>query len=358
MKEENSSKEEAKQKADDSNRREEKNNGNRESSTDFGPADKDNADSINIQSEEQKVDGPKSGKEPDCDSVSDLDSLFSLADEELPGGLGEIIGSVLSERAEQVDDQGMMVALKASKSAQELDKSELDKAMRASIALRARLLCLLQSSVQKHSYPGRYGRLDTQSLYHLHTGTPKVFRKAAAQKGLNTAVHILLDSSGSMNGAPIQLAVSASYAIAKALETQRGISAGITAFPAYHPQGIGVYQLLPQGQRLSSRMKIQASGDTPLGAALYWVMQELYKRKEERKILFILTDGYPTDRPLAIKALQDIGKIGVESYGLGLISGSISELQPEKSRVIYDLQELAPAMFDLLGNILKHGKER
>ena len=177
-------------------------------------------------------------------------------------------------------------------------------------------------------------------------------RRESEHKGLNTAVHILLDASGSMIGSPIRLALCSCYAIAKALENQNGISVGITAFPAYTYNAIGVYSLLPQGGRLTRRMKIPAGGETPLGASLYWVMKELYKRSEERKILLILTDGYPSDWNLTERALKETAALGIEAYGIGLLSDSINAFLPEKSRILSEMKDLTPSILELLGQTL------
>lgn len=155
-----------------------------------------------------------------------------------------------------------------------------------------------------------------------------------------------------MAGKPIKLAISVCYAVAKALENHRGLSLGITSFPVRVPEGIGVQSILSHGGRLNRRMKVSASGDTPLGAALYWVMQEMRKRKEERKIILILSDGCPTDRNLAVKALAELGKYGFEVYGLGLKSNAIAHLIPGRTRFISNMTELAPALFGLLAETL------
>lgn len=292
--------------------------------------------------------------EPDSDAKAEIDSLFTMQAEDLPQGLGELLGSSLSKLVStQADsDDAFRMAVKVSKIPDELEDSEISDAMTASIALRARLSGLLQSQVQRKICPSRHGKLYPGSLYRLRLGNPKVFRRESEHKGLNTAVHILLDASGSMIGSPIRLALCSCYAIAKALENQKGISVGITSFPAYTYNTIGVYSLLPQGGRLTRRMKIPARGETPLGASLYWVMSELYKRTEERKILLILTDGYPSDWNLTERALEETAVFGIEAYGIGLLNDSIKTFLPEKSRVISEMNDLAPAILGLLGQTL------
>ena len=94
------------------------------------------------------------------------------------------------------------------------------------------------------------------------------------------------------------------------------------------------------------------SGGTPLAPALWWVMQQLLFAKERRKMLFVLTDGQPTDMTATRKALKMAHKIGLEVYGVGILDGSINNILPDASRVIYQLEELSAMLFELLHDVL------
>ena len=73
---------------------------------------------------------------------------------------------------------------------------------------------------------------------------------------------------------------------------------------------------------------------------------------ESRKIILILTDGDPDSFKVALDAIEDGRRFGVEVYGLGILSESIKKLLPEHSRTINELSELAPAMFGMLRGAL------
>ena len=164
----------------------------------------------------------------------------------------------------------------------------------------------------------RKGRLNPSNLYRLSIGNPKVFQKEATQTGIDTAVHVLLDASGSMSGEPMRLASLACYAVGKALEHAKGISVGITAFPAFSVQGAAICPLLEHGKPLTDNFKITAYIDTPLAEALWWTLQVLVRRKERRKLLLILTDGQPNTWVPSVEALRQITAGGTEVYGIGL----------------------------------------
>ena len=228
------------------------------------------------------------------------------------------------------------------------------QALQASIALRTRLQGLLQARTQKRCSIGRRGALHTGSLHRLQTGNPRIFRREAEQTGLNTAVHILLDVSGSMSGAPIVLARQACFAVAKALENIKGVNPAVTAFPALASTS-SVFPIMRHGQKVPDSFGINASGGTPLAAALWWVMQTMLFLKEQRKLILIITDGVPDSTHAATHAVNVAQKLGFEVYGFGIRDEHIVKLLPQTSRVINDLPDLAPTIFDLLQDALLKG---
>ena len=109
------------------------------------------------------------------------------------------------------------------------------------------------------------------------------------------------------------------------------------------------------GQKVPDSFGINASGGTPLAAALWWVMQTMLFLKEQRKLILIITDGVPDSTHAATHAVNVAQKLGFEVYGLGIRDEHIGQLLPQTSRVINDLSDLAPVMFDMLQTALLKG---
>ena len=282
--------------------------------------------------------------------------LFSLPDEELPPHLGDVLQAGLTASAEKDIRRRMDVAATGPLEVNRLDGGAVREAMRSCNALRHRLHGLLQAQKRATCSIGRYGTLHTRSLYRLAVGNPKVFLRASAAPGLNTAVHILLDASSSMAGDSIKLAGMACYAAAKALETINGVNVAVTCFPAGSRIGEGtVKPLVRHGEKVTSRMAPRAAGGTPLAPSLWWVMQTLCAMREDRKIILVLTDGEPDAVPPCILAIRQARRLGMEVYGIGIRSNAVHDLLPGRSRVINKLPELAPAMFGMLQSALLQG---
>jgi uncharacterized protein YegL len=95
--------------------------------------------------------------------------------------------------------------------------------------------------------------------------------------------HILLDSSGSMHGSSIFMASEACFAIASALHDFKGINLGVTMFPGHTDQMVA--PILRHNEKMHSRFGMDASGCTPMDAALWWILQQIHPLTEPRKMV-------------------------------------------------------------------------
>lgn len=151
-----------------------------------------------------------------------LAELFKADAHALPQNLGEALATQLTLQQENSSTSHLSVAIEGFRQVLPLSEEHRNNTLRASSALRTRLQGLLQAQTRQGCHIGRKRTLHTRLLYKLHVGNSRVFQSLSEQTGLNTAVHVLLDVSGSMAGAPITLAKQACYAIAKALARHQG----------------------------------------------------------------------------------------------------------------------------------------
>lgn len=154
-----------------------------------------------------------------------------------PGDIGDKLKEAITDACGQQGEH-IQVAVVTRKPTGQLAQDDLDNSRQSTTALRTRLQALMQSTRSTRNHSGYAGALNIRKLHSLATGNAKVFLRKGERVGVNTAVHILIDSSGSMNCKEMQLASQACFAVASALHGIKGISVGVTTFPGE----CGVYE--------------------------------------------------------------------------------------------------------------------
>ncbi len=244
-------------------------------------------------------------------------------------------------------DEVFSVAKSSVPTTWHISHATLTRIRTATLALRSRLSSLLQARTLARCYPAHTGkRLDARNLFRLAVRDGRIFRRKTETAGLDTAVHILLDTSGSMHSR-IDTAVSTCFVLASAL-WQAGVSVGVSVFPSdpYQPYPT-IGTLLAQGGRLTSKLAMTARGTTPLGPAIWALLPRLSALKQARKLLIVLTDGEPDSEPAAKAALADAERSGVEVIGIGIDTVS-TELLFKKHAEVRTVDDLPEAMFRVL----------
>lgn len=282
--------------------------------------------------------------------VKELAELLEGKGNELPMDLGSLLAESLSQNFCSQNSEAIQIGEIDSCTVAPMSTEEKEKALSMSIALRTRIQGFLQSQVRQESAVGRRGRLYPHNLYRASVHNPKIFCRENLKKGINTAVHILLDASGSMDGERISMARQACFALGKVLSEIKGDNPAITVFPANSEDS--VYPLLRHGQKLTDVTVQYGRGGTPLAPALWWTMREMFFLKENRKIIFIITDGRPDSCEATKDAVEQAEKFGFEVYGIGIKDISIKDFLPETSAVIMQLDELVSAVFAMLQKAL------
>jgi hypothetical protein len=278
-----------------------------------------------------------------------LETLLSAS--AFPGDLGDILRQEVAAKAGQVGR--LSVAAIGDKPLSPLSPEERTAIASITAGLRARFQGLLQASRRVRSRPSRRGRLNSRMLHGIAVDDPEVFLSQERKPALNTALHVLLDASASMRER-ITLACQCCAALAQALK-QGGISVGLTAFPGSEPNS--VVPILEHGKRHHENLLVQARGQTPLGEALWWMLQRLVPLRHDRKIVLIVTDGTPDNLINTREAIRTARLLGVEMFGLGIDAPAILGLLPGHSVTIQALEQLPAALFGLLGQaILQQGR--
>ncbi|VWB20057.1 cobaltochelatase CobT-related protein [Burkholderia lata] len=229
------------------------------------------------------------------------------------------------------------------------------------------------------------GELDRMSLARLVTspGYRTPFRVRRAAPGRDAAVSLLIDCSGSMAGRKIELARLCAAALCDAL-TQLGFACEVlgyssvedAAMRAHYQRWIGAGRDTFGYNRFVERLDlrvykrfdsdnpsglacIECGHENPDGEALSWAAERLLAKRARRRILMVLSDGYPatgdghpailrTDLRTRVDALRERR---VELIGVGILDDSVEAFYPVSS-VVEHLHELPGAAFSVLSDTL------
>lgn len=241
----------------------------------------------------------------------------------------------------------------------------------------ARVAALLRTRAPERRADMDRGRVDSRALPSVRLGETRVFVQELPAEGLDTAVTLLVDQSGSMAGNRMKVARQCSWALGEALDR-----AGSVAFEVLgwhdadpHPEFDGkelysriearrlyVYKAFRESwPRTRHRVATMESGyNNDDAGAVYAAASRLAVRAERRKILLVLSDGAPChlacDMPVSrghLKvAVRRCVDAGIEVAAVGIESDYGTDLYPHW-RSVYKLEELPATALDLLTRLVR-----
>lgn len=309
------------------------------------------------QSEQQSGNGAGSDEKKNAAEV--IRQVLNAQDDDLLGDAHESLRAELEKTAGQEGDPHYRTVCSAIDSPKSPHGRQLVDSVKSTTSkIRSQLYGLVQASQRSGVRNKRSGkRLDTRSLHRVVAGDTRVFRTPKERRRPNTAVHILVDMSGSMGNKVSQdkciktradVAREAALAIALALESIPGVNPAVTFFmnDSYRP----VFSVVKHGESVvnqAGRFMLNPSGYTPMAEAIWYGAYELSKTREERKMMVVVTDGQP-NAVAPCKAVIDLcDRSGIDMVGIGIGTAAVSTLFPV-SIVIDDVTALQRTLFKLM----------
>jgi cobaltochelatase CobT len=241
------------------------------------------------------------------------------------------------------------------------------------------------------------GTLDTSKLTRIIIDplNSLSFKKEKKVKFKDTLVTILIDNSGSMRGKPISVAAICADILSRTLE-RCSVKVEILGFTTKHWKGgqsrerwTNNQKPLFPGRLNDLRHIIYKSADTPWrqsknnmglmlkegllkenidGEALKWAYNKILKRKEERKILMVISDGAPVDDSTLSTNTSDYLEKNLKQTVKWIEKNSSVELLAigighdvtryyNKAIKIADVQDLGDVMINQLTDLFSDNKE-
>ena len=235
----------------------------------------------------------------------------------------------------------------------------LARARKDSVALRLALQGLVQAKARcGRRVTDRGRRFSTTHLCRLVVSDARVFEQCTERQAPNTAVHVLLDMSGSMGLDGGDLAVRASLGLVLGLEGIRGVNPALSVFPGAacgHAQQ-AICTVLKHGERLTKVTSgqigaISSWGGTPLQQALQAAGFTLAACREVKKALILITDGRVSVQETK-EIFEELKKAGIRVLAIQI--GIMDDLKrfPIDSAHISHVGELQQVLFGFAKKLL------
>lgn len=253
------------------------------------------------------------------------------------------------------------------------DRSKLPG--RATLANNVRRLLLVETKADFKNELSS-GKLSPKNLYRLAVPTigdgswnAKVFKKRIDHDRLDTCISIVVDFSGSMSGEKMNVAANASIRLYEVFHNVLHMPVEILSFSTGHAElfhGIikGFDERVVSGTELVRRYNMFANytGGNADADAVLWAASRISKRPEKRKIIFMLSDGSPTDTWDNSKYDPDYGlktvvsdikrQKRIEIYGIGIQMHNISRYYGKDCKTIDDISQLDDALLQTMHNVV------
>lgn len=222
------------------------------------------------------------------------------------------------------------------------------------------------------------GHLDSDALWKIRAGeTKRLFKSRRTTSIVNTAVCLMIDLSSSMDR---ELTKTAAVLVSEVLLGVPNLKVMIAGFRCPnmffgYAEDMAHGRMTPlefplfkgfedKGRVVKNRIgALRTSGSTPLGEAYVYGYEALMNRKEERKVLWVITDGDPavtTGNPghneylLMSRVHRKAKKRGVEILGMEV--DTPREVLKDYSDVtlrIQNMQQLPAAVLDTVKVLIK-----
>ena len=240
------------------------------------------------------------------------------------------------------------------------------------------------------------GLLDTSKLTRviIDPFNSLSFKKERETDFKDTLVTILIDNSGSMRGKPISVAALCADILSRTLE-RCSVKVEVLGFTTKHWKGGSSRELWTNkgkpkfpGRLNDLRHIIYKSADTPWrqskkniglmlkegllkenidGEALRWAFKKMNKRREQRKILMVISDGAPVDDSTlsanpsdylendlknTVKSIEQFSSVELLAIGIG---HDVKRYYNRAVKIV-DIQDLGDTMINELSDLFAEKK--
>jgi hypothetical protein len=334
-----------------------------ETEVDKRPEDTEDTEETEAGAEEDEDEGESADTSREDDGgSSDSGELPDTEGSELPDDITRI-----DEVKESVRDEDYMPFIHhdhiiPNYNVSSLQAAEIKEAVGKSTVSKRVKRYLKIVSKDSYSYGHKRGKLHVKNMHRIYTPAeqPKIFkRKDRAVLKTDTAVQIMLDCSGSMNGHRYTVGSACCVAISQCLTDLR-IVHEVLGFSEYRRLWTYYFKTFEQNMSSdtlvrglsSSNIRLRENAD---GESVLYGAERLSQRQERHKLMIVLSDGQPAGTYTGnghwyLKMVSNaIEASGIDLLGIGI--------QTEAVKRFYNNHYVVSIVADLDSVLFSHLKK-
>lgn len=180
--------------------------------------------------------------------------------------------------------------------------------------------------------------IDCNRLAGIKAGNYNVFKTERVTKAPTMAISLLVDRSSSMKKMMMKHANNSALAINLAIDKLKGVSSECLYYSAGDMLSVKPFEATARAS--SSNFRVSSSGGTLTGIAMHTSLRRLALRKEQKKLLIIISDGDTSDFKFVKESLEIAETLDINVVCLGICASKLIGFEEQEFISIKDAMDL------------------
>ena len=229
--------------------------------------------------------------------------------------------------------------------------AELNLAKRLSTPISRELHKIIYGLDRKSVNFSKQGRtVEANRLAGVKAGNFKVFKSERFTKAPTMAISVLVDRSSSMSAVEMNGANTSALAINLAIDKLKGVNSECIYFSAGDLYEAKCFKSTTKA--VKDNFRVSSRGGTHTGLSLYSVIRRLSLRVEQKKVVFIITDGQASDLKYLEKSIEMSELLGIQIVCIGINTGMLYGFENQELLNIQTVEELPSILKQVIKNKL------
>ncbi|MBC7010337.1 VWA domain-containing protein [Pseudoalteromonas sp. BZK2] len=290
--------------------------------------------------------------------INFVNECLNADESQLMADLHEQVNNELEKMADEVrssNDMGQLIDFNAPLISKNdrgtVGTAELNLAKRLSTPISRELHKIIYGLDQKSVNFSKQGRtVEANRLAGVKAGNFNVFKSERITKAPTMAISVLVDRSSSMSAVEMNGANTSALAINLAIDKLKGVNSECIYFSAGDLYEAKCFKSTTKA--VKDNFRVSSRGGTHTGLSLYSVIRRLSLRVEQKKVVFIITDGQASDLKYLEKSIEMSELLGIQIVCIGINTGMLYGFENQELLNIQTVEELPSILKQVIKNKL------